>query len=208
MIAVVLAGLVTGMFMSAPVGPMAALAMLEVSRNRWRAALAVAGGVCVGGTLLGMLTLLLLHVPFELHVPVGLPELVGASVLLVLAAGIWKLADKPTTPAETHTFLATCIATLMHPGNILGYIVLYAATLSYFAETAADDLLVLEIILLVVSTAAGMLVGWVTLLVTVKAVVARFGKIPERLHVLMARCVSLLMAGTAGMLVLRAFAIV
>ncbi len=203
MVMVALSGLITGVLISAPLGPMAALASLEVSRKRWASALAVAGGVCLGDTVLAALMLVVLRTPLEIGLPTWLPYVGGACVLLVLAAVIWKDADKPVLPAASQSFGRAVIATLAHPGNIIGFAALYAAVLRVLDARAVADLSLAENIGLLTATVAGMLLGWLLVLGGVHLAVRRFGQIPKRWQTFMSRGIAVIMMLSAFMLLVE-----
>ena len=197
MLMIAVSGLVAGILISAPLGPMAALASLEVSRKRWPAALSVAGGVCLGDVILAAVIVAVLQAPVGMTVPQGVPEVLGSMVLMGLAVMIWKDANKPVPPAKSQSFWRAIIATLAHPGNIIGFAMLYAALLQTLAGTTIAALSLLENSALLATTFVGMALGWAIVLGMVQLAVMRFGRIPVRLQATFARSISLLMVVSA-----------
>lgn len=197
MLMIAVSGLVAGILISAPLGPMAALASLEVSRKRWPAALSVASGVCLGDALLAGVVVAFLQTPVKLEMPEGLPELLGGTVLLALAGVIWKDAGKPVPPAKVQSFWRAVIATVAHPGNIIGFAMLYAGLVQTLAGRAVAGLNPVENSLLLAATLVGMMLGWALVLGIVQLAVRRFGRIPVRLQASLARAISLFMVVSA-----------
>ena len=205
MLGVVVSGLATGFLISAPLGPMAALASLEVSRKRWKPALAVASGVCLGDSILAGIMLLMFRAPWSISIPEWMSHVGGALVLAVLGVVIWKDADKPVFPAASQSFSKAVAATLAHPGNIIGFAALYASTLQAWDGRNVAELDLVQNAILFATTLMGMMIGWGLVLGAVYGVVCRFGQIPAQWQSSVSRGVSGLMMVSALLLLVSLF---
>lgn len=195
MLAVILAGFVVGLVMSAPLGPMAALAALRWSEGARKAAVGVAGGVCFGDAILALFALVMMGVGERLGL--GVPDMLAKIVGVVALGGIgvWLLvtAKRKVKPAEAgHDVVGAVLVTLLHPGNIGAFGVMFLIWLPKVGVDAGG-LGVAGAFVLVLACCAGMVAGWAAFLWLVNRLVVRFGRPTERVRVWMARIVGGLM---------------
>jgi hypothetical protein len=114
----ILAGLGAGLVLSAPVGPMGALAAYEAAGGRLRSAWLLAMGGCAADTLLALLATWGTELPipeFWLH---------GMMALVMLSLGGYLLltARQPAPPLkDTAGLWMSFGATLLHPANLLAF---------------------------------------------------------------------------------------
>ncbi len=199
MLIVIMAGFVVGLVMSAPLGPMAALAALRWSEGAKRAAIGVAGGVCFGDAMLALFALVMMGVGERLGL--GVPDIVAKGVGVVALGGLslWLLctAEREVKPAEAgHDVVGAVVVTLLHPGNIGAYGVMFLVWLPKVGVDAGG-LGVGGASVLVLACCAGMVAGWAAFLWLVNRLVVRYGRPTERVRVWMARIVGGLMLAMA-----------
>lgn len=192
-----LAGLLTGLIVSAPMGPMAALAGFRLADNHRAAALMIAAGGCVGDTILACVALAVLNLPTMFVVPEWLPVTLAASILAFMAVMVWMGADKDVTPAQDmRGFGGALLVTLTYPGNVVAYLGLYAALLPAMAgDTPKISWLGMAVLL--VTTSCGLVLGWTAFFKLVDYLRRKYGKLPKRMRPMMAKGISVFMAMSA-----------
>lgn len=202
MISVLLAGFVVGLVMSAPIGPMAALAALRWSEGARKAAVGIAGGVCIGDAVLAVIALgaLSLGETYGLEVP----ELWGTvlGVVVLAGCGIWLLATakQDVKPANISGDVASALlVTLLHPGNIGAYGLMFMVWMPKIGVDV-NTLGWSGAIALVLACCLGMVAGWAAFFGLVNRLVVRFGRPTVKVKRRLARGVGIVMLVMAAVL--------
>ncbi len=203
MVGILLAGFVVGLVVSAPLGPMAALAALRWSNGFKRAAIGVAGGVCVGDVVLAALALLMLSVGdrYGFVVPDAVARGVAVVVLGVCGAWLIATASREAKPSKMHGDVAgAVVVTLMYPGNIGAYGVMFLVWLPRMGIDVGDIGSV-QALALLLGCAMGVVAGWSLFLTIVNSMVKRYGRPTGAVKLWFSRLVgAVMLAAAAGLL--------
>jgi len=112
-----LSGLLIGLLLSAPVGPMGGLAAFHAASKHIKAARLLALGVCLADALLAFLATWVSYIT--------LPEkplaLVLGILMFALAWHLWRTRAHNKAPHHGASFAMGLGATLLHPGNIIAF---------------------------------------------------------------------------------------
>lgn len=190
MILDVLLGVLVGIILSGPYGPMALLAIMHVSHGHLRAALSLALGVCMADMLLTYISIEISNY-FDTFVESNVmlfnyAAIVVVGALLVMGWFGWKNANLLPKPAKSRVSLPTGFAmTFFHPGNIGAFVASFALLTSYGYDFTDE----LSHILVSVGVLLGGLIVWVSLLLYVNKIKSNWK--PKTL-VKLRKCVALL----------------
>lgn len=203
MLGVWIAGLLCGLMVSAPIGPMAMVTALRWAEHHYREATLMAIGVAVGDFSLSVIAAMVFLVPDNLP---ALPRvwlvLMAATLLISMAVYTWVESDRPIRPINGHAgFFAAIALTMSHPGNIAALFGLYAGLVPSVAGVSVGDMGLLGVLILLAGVACGLALGWSLFLTLVDRMVKRYGKLPLHLRMWLARGISIiLLLGALGLL--------
>lgn len=202
MVGVLIAGMLCGLMVSAPIGPMAMVTALRWAEHHYREATLLAIGVAVGDFTLAVLAALVFLVPDNLpKLPHLWLVLMAVVLLLSMAVYTWRESDKPVRPINGHAgFFAAIALTMSHPGNIAALFGLYAGLVPSVSGVLVGEMRVVQVLLLLVGVACGLALGWSLFLTIVDGAVRRYGKLPLHLRMWLARGISvILVLGAIGL---------
>lgn len=118
-----LAGLLTGLLLSAPVGPMGALAAYHAARQHVQAALMLAIGACLADSILALMASM-----GATGLPIPEVWLTAAIAVLMTALGGFLWFSKPEatkTPDGGATLMVGFGGTILHVGNLLAFAIAF-----------------------------------------------------------------------------------
>jgi threonine/homoserine/homoserine lactone efflux protein len=134
MLSVLLAGLLLGLSVAAPVGPMGLLCINRTLTQGWAAGLAIGAGIATGDALYGALaasgTSALARFLVAWQTPL---RWVGGGFLIWLGLQAWRAAGRPRIARSVGTFglarsyLAAIGLTLTNPATILSFVAAFGA---------------------------------------------------------------------------------
>ncbi len=134
MIEVLLAGLLLGVTIAAPVGPMGLLTINRTLAQGWAAGMAIGAGIATGDALYGALAAsgssAVSSVLLQFQTPL---RLAGGAFLIWLGIAAWRSAGRGRTAREVNgtglvrAYLAAVGLTLTNPATILSFAAAFAA---------------------------------------------------------------------------------
>jgi threonine/homoserine/homoserine lactone efflux protein len=204
MMTVLMMGFVVGLVMSAPIGPMAALAALRWSEGAIKAAIGIAAGVCLGDVILAMVAMVIVSASENAGLMV--PEWVSVSIGVVVLAGCggWLIAtsQRDVKPANAGgDVISAVLVTLLHPANVGAFVFMFMMWLPKMG-VHINGLGIYNSVLLLSSCLLGMIVGWGAFLWLVQRLVVKFGRPTHKAKRRFARVIGLVMIFAAAMLLI------
>lgn len=117
---------IVGLVMSAPVGPMGAIAVLQTANKKISSAFTLALGVCLADICLALIALQAVrNVNFKFE-PSNTSAIILAIIMLALGCYFWLNANKKTIlKSKKASFTIGFISTIVHPGNIVSFIAVF-----------------------------------------------------------------------------------
>ena len=122
-----LAGILVGLILSAPLGPLGFLGALQAAQGYFSRAVFLALGVCVADVIMAAVALLFSRYLQE-SIVLYSGWLFGIKstlvvVLMLMATFMWKNAEKiPQKPDIAANFTTGLCLSLMHPGNVFAFL--------------------------------------------------------------------------------------